>query len=352
MTSDTRNGATYVYNARDRLAELDIGSTVTDDYAYDGLERLAVRTTANMAPSGTTQYVYDQAGHLLAESDVSGNTLTEYVWLDDMPLAMVANVNTSPNLYFVHADHLNRPIMMTDVNKTLVWKADYDPFGATYSIGGLATNNLRFPGQYFLLEDGLHYNWYRYYDPTVGRYTQPDPIREASVTSSAIGDRRADALVPVPQTDGPHNVNFSMLSAFDGGEIGAELPKFGDGPSIYGYAHENPLGFEDRKGLQASAVCVLGGPANPACEAGIAIDVAKICIAAAATIVGMSHRSDSHDDIREHCDQLLRIDTDTCNAITRRRGARAGAVCHQSASERYAACLRGRPLPPLNTWNN
>jgi hypothetical protein len=49
-----------------------------------------------MPLSGITQYVYDQAGHLLAESDDSGNTLTEYVWLDDMPIALVANVNTAP----------------------------------------------------------------------------------------------------------------------------------------------------------------------------------------------------------------------------------------------------------------
>ena len=48
---------------------------------------------------------------------------------------------------------------------------------------------------------------------------------------------------------------------------------------------------------------------------------------------------------------LNSIDTETCNAITRRRGA-AGAACHASATQRYAACLRGQSLPPLNTWNN
>jgi hypothetical protein len=52
------------------------------------------------------------------------------------------------------------------------------------------------------------------------------------------------------------------------------------------------------------------------------------------------------------CEQLLKIDTKTCNGITRRRGAAAGAACHASAADRYAACLRGQPLPPVNTWNN
>jgi RHS repeat-associated protein len=173
------NGSTtynYGYNNRGRLATLTVGSTQTSSYSYDGLERLAIDASPYVPLSGITQYVYDQAGHLLAESDDAGNTLTEYVWLDDMPIALVANVSTSPTLYFVHTDHLNRPIMMTDANKAIVWQADYNPFGAVNSITGSATNNLRFPGQYFLIEDGLHYNWYRHYDPTIGRYIQPDPM--------------------------------------------------------------------------------------------------------------------------------------------------------------------------------
>ena len=38
------------------------------------------------------------------------------------------------------------------------------------------TNNLRFPGQYYDSETGLHYNWQRYFDPKRGQYTQVDPI--------------------------------------------------------------------------------------------------------------------------------------------------------------------------------
>ena len=39
-----------------------------------------------------------------------------------------------------------------------------------------ASLNARFPGQWFQSESGLHYNWHRQYDPSIGRYTQPDPL--------------------------------------------------------------------------------------------------------------------------------------------------------------------------------
>nr|WP_231994051.1 RHS repeat-associated core domain-containing protein [Pseudomonas syringae] len=36
--------------------------------------------------------------------------------------------------------------------------------------------NLRFQGQYFDVETGLHYNTFRYYDPEIGRFITQDPI--------------------------------------------------------------------------------------------------------------------------------------------------------------------------------
>ncbi|MCU0122103.1 RHS repeat-associated core domain-containing protein, partial [Pseudomonas sp. B2M1-30] len=38
---------------------------------------------------------------------------------------------------------------------------------------------LRFQGQYFDAESGLHYNRHRYYDPDTGRYLTPDPVKLA-----------------------------------------------------------------------------------------------------------------------------------------------------------------------------
>lgn len=179
VTADDRAGTlyNYRYNNRGRLDRVSIDGQVKADYVYDALERLAVRAAQNMTPSGTTHYVYDLSGRVLAESAGFGAPLREYVWLDDLPLAVVADLDTSnPHLYFVHADHLDRPIKMTDAAKTVVWDAFYRPFGEAHSIAGPAANNLRFPRQYFLLEAGLHYNWHRHYDPTLGRYIQPDPL--------------------------------------------------------------------------------------------------------------------------------------------------------------------------------
>jgi RHS repeat-associated protein len=57
-----------------------------------------------------------------------------------------------------------------------VWQWDgLDPFGAG-AASGTIDYPLRYPGQYYDAETGLHYNYFRDYDPTIGRYIQSDPI--------------------------------------------------------------------------------------------------------------------------------------------------------------------------------
>ena len=56
-----------------------------------------------------------------------------------------------------------------------VWEASYLPFGGVQASSG-PNSDLRFPGQWFQSESGLHQNWMRDYDPTTGRYLQGDPL--------------------------------------------------------------------------------------------------------------------------------------------------------------------------------
>lgn len=65
---------------------------------------------------------------------------------------------------------------MTDASGVVVWAADYKPFGEATVTLSTITNNLRFPGQYYDAETGLYYNYYRDYNPVVGRYIEADPI--------------------------------------------------------------------------------------------------------------------------------------------------------------------------------
>jgi RHS repeat-associated protein len=107
----------------------------------------------------------------VVETDQNGVSMREYIWLDDMPIGVIDQVNTAnPVLYYVHADHLDRPVMMTNAAKASVWSAVWSPFGAAQAITGSLTMNGRFPGQWFQIESGLHWNWRRHYDPSTGRY--------------------------------------------------------------------------------------------------------------------------------------------------------------------------------------
>ena len=80
------------------------------------------------------------------------------------------------DLRFVHNDHLGTPQKLTDNTGTLVWDRIQTPFGLDHSVTGPAATPVRFPGQYVDAESGLSYNYFRDYDPGLGRYIQSDPI--------------------------------------------------------------------------------------------------------------------------------------------------------------------------------
>ena len=62
-------------------------------------------------------------------------------------------------------------------------------------------------------------------------------------------------------------------------------------------------------------------------------------------------KEDNQDhNIDNVCDKIYAADTATCNTTSNIIGRQAGAICHASAAERYAACLHGKQMPPLTTF--
>jgi len=79
-------------------------------------------------------------------------------------------------LYYYQLDQLGTPLSLTDSENNLVWHAHYSVFGKATVIVNKVDNPIRFQGQYFDSESGLHYNHFRYYDPETGRFISQDPI--------------------------------------------------------------------------------------------------------------------------------------------------------------------------------
>ena len=215
ISNDNRPGEAYVftYNKRNRPASLKRNAVAYATYGYNALDQQVTRSTsATGGPTGTVGYIYDLEGHLIAETNAStGATTRDYIWQasnDNGPVDLPLAVAEAASLYMVHSDHLGRPIRMTDSTKATVFQAVYKPYGEVQSTSGTKALNLRFPGQYSLIETRLNYNWHRHYDPVTGRYTQADPLR------------------------------------------------FVDGPSVYAYAHSSPFMYSDRNGNCLEDLCI------------------------------------------------------------------------------------------------
>jgi RHS repeat-associated protein len=79
--------------------------------------------------------------------------------------------------YWYHNDHLGTPQKLTTTSGAVVWSAKYTSFGkAIVDPSSAIVNALRLSGQYFDVETGIHWNWFRYFDPNLGRYLKNDPI--------------------------------------------------------------------------------------------------------------------------------------------------------------------------------
>lgn len=68
----------------------------------------------------------------------------------------------------IRTGHIGWPVFATDAAGAKVWEATYLPFGGVHT-SSAGNSDLRFLGEWFQSESGLHQNWMRDYNPTTGR---------------------------------------------------------------------------------------------------------------------------------------------------------------------------------------
>ncbi len=161
-----------------------LGGHVTGQYVHNGRGERTAKTATSFSVGGSgavsTRFVYDENGKLLGEYDEAGRLITEYHWLGES----LVSLNRGDQLFQVYTDHLGTPRAVRNGKDTVVWKWESlsTPFGFSQPDqdpdrdGESFVLNLRFPGQYFDVESGFFYNFFRDYDPSTGRYIESDPI--------------------------------------------------------------------------------------------------------------------------------------------------------------------------------
>jgi RHS repeat-associated protein len=154
------------FNGFNQLSSISCNGAISR-YEYDAFGR----RSAKISGGERTEYYWD-GDKLIGEYQAG-----EYLWYvyepgSTKPLLLLKN----GAVYFYQLDQLGTPLSLTDDKNNIVWQAQYSVFGkATVTVNEI-DNPLRFQGQYFDNESGLHYNHFRYYDPQTGRFISQDPI--------------------------------------------------------------------------------------------------------------------------------------------------------------------------------
>jgi RHS repeat-associated protein len=192
---DRRVAASYFYDALGRRIAKAVNGEQTL-FGWDG-DTLAYEST----DGGSTHYVYEAGSFVPLAQFVTGSPVRGVetpVWRaedrylpEEDPLQRVAVAGEKAHVFYYHCDQIGTPYMMTDELGDVVWEATYKAWGETQEViaraskaaGVVARNLVRFQGQQYDEETSLHYNRYRYYDASTGRFVSSDPIKLAGGTN-------------------------------------------------------------------------------------------------------------------------------------------------------------------------
>ncbi|MEU7434672.1 DUF6531 domain-containing protein [Streptomyces sioyaensis] len=142
------------------------GEQVLDqvDFTWDGIN-LAEQTSISAGSSVCTTLTWDYRGlHPIAQTERKS-------------FADASQAEVDQRFFAIVTDLVGTPTELIDEAGAIAWRMRSTLWGATaWTAHATAVTPLRFPGQYFDAETGLHYNFHRYYDPETARYITPDPL--------------------------------------------------------------------------------------------------------------------------------------------------------------------------------
>ncbi|MFZ2754506.1 MAG: RHS repeat-associated core domain-containing protein, partial [Lysobacteraceae bacterium] len=180
---------TFDYDTANRMRSVSVYGEVMMSYRYNGKGERVYRN----GNGDTVHTLYDEAGHWIGDYDVNGTVIQQAIWFDGLPVGVLAKIGSSLKLHYVEADALGTPRAVIDpVRDLAVWRWDLtnEAFGESEpnmdpdNDGQGFVFDMRYPGQQFDSATGLNYNYFRDYDPSVGRYVQSDPIGLESGTNT------------------------------------------------------------------------------------------------------------------------------------------------------------------------
>jgi RHS repeat-associated protein len=213
-TMSSAGGSSFGYDANGNMT-----SAAGDTLTYDGENRLASVNGVQFTygPDGsrlkktngasTTLYIGD-------DIEVAGGQMTKYL---PGGVKRTGSGGGATN-YWLHGDQLGSTRLLTDTGGTLVNRGDYRPYGERLGFAGAVTASKGYIGERNDDETGLMYLHARYYDPSLGRFVQPDP---ADPTEAGVGvNRYAYALNNPVMFSDPSGL--SNLDHFGGNGYGTE----------------------------------------------------------------------------------------------------------------------------------
>ncbi|MDQ1038314.1 RHS repeat-associated protein [Streptomyces sp. V3I8] len=181
----------YAWDSEDRLVSVRTPDETLWRYLYDPLgRRVAKQRIGADGQSIVEQINFTWDGTNLCEQTTevpatsSRVTLTwDYDGLhpvaqtERIVAAGAAQEEIDSRFFSIITDLVGTPTELVGEDGKVAWRTRATLWGRTaWNADATAYTPLRFPGQYYDPETGLHYNYFRYYDPDSARYLTPDPL--------------------------------------------------------------------------------------------------------------------------------------------------------------------------------